>query len=521
MTELSIPRPAAARLRSLDTADLSQVAIWVYLAVAVGAGIFVRLWQINALGFNSDEAVYAGQAASIAHDPELSKFFPVFRAHPLLFQSILSLGFQFGVSDLFGRLLSAGFGVATVILAYQLGSQLYGRRAGLFAGLFMALMPYHVIVSRQVLLDGPMVFFSTLTLYLLARYALSGRAAWLYGAGAAMGLTFLSKETSILLLGAMYAFFALSPSVAIRLRDGLISLGIMALVILPFPISVLLAGRSDTGGQYLVWQLFRRPNHDWMFYPSEVPWAIGPLLIVVALAGLWLLRKERSWRETLLLSWIVVPALFFQLWPVKGFQYLLPIAPAFAVLAGRTLARWSVDADLGSIGKRLANAWVGPVLASVIALSLLIPAWQRVQPAQTDSFLAGSGGVPGGREAGAWINENVPEGGQILTIGPSMGNIVQFYGHRKAYGLAVSPNPLHRNPAYEPVDNPDLLIRSNELQYIVWDSFSADRSSFFSDKLLRYADRYHGRVVHTQTVTVDGPDGETQKEIIVIYEVRP
>ena len=50
----------------------------------------------------------------------------------------------------------------------------------------------------------------------------------------------------------------------------------------------------------------------------------------------------------------------------------------------------------------------------------------------------------------------------MLAIGPSMANIIQFYGHRKAYGLSVSPNPLHRNPVYQPVANPDLLIRDSE-----------------------------------------------------------
>ena len=34
----------------------------------------------------------------------------------------------------------------------------------------LALMPYHVIVSRQVLLDGAETFFATLALYLLASY---------------------------------------------------------------------------------------------------------------------------------------------------------------------------------------------------------------------------------------------------------------------------------------------------------------------------------------------------------------
>ncbi len=109
-----------------------------------------------------------------------------------------------------------------------------------------------------------------------------------------------------------------------------------------------------------------------------------------------------------------------------------------------------------------------------------------------------------------------------MTIGPSMANIIEFYGERIAYGLAVSPNPLHRNPSYEPVINPDLRFRTGEIQYVIWDSFSAARSPFFSDKLLAYAEKYKGRVVHTQAVSVPTAEGVTAlKYIIVIYEVRP
>lgn len=130
--------------------------------------------------------------------------------------------------------------------------------------------------------------------------------------------------------------------------------------------------------------------------------------------------------------------------------------------------------------------------------------------------------MPGVREAGTWIRLHTPEGAKLLTIGPSMANIIQFYGHRKAYGLSVSPNPLHRNPSYEPVTNPDLWLRNGELQYIVWDAYSANRSPVFAEKLLTYARRYHGRVIHTQSITtVDENDQAIQRPVIVIYEVRP
>ena len=48
------------------------------------------------------------------------------------------------------------------------------------------------------------------------------------------------------------------------------------------------------------------------------------------------------------------------------------------------------------------------------------------------------------------------------------------------------------------LNNPDLQIRNSDLQYLIWDSFSADRSSFFSDSLLRFVKRYNGRIIHTE-----------------------
>ncbi|HYM63838.1 MAG TPA: glycosyltransferase family 39 protein [Gaiellaceae bacterium] len=509
---LGLPGRLAARLATA----------WLALPAVLAVGALLRFWELNRFGLNSDEAVYAGQAASIAGQPELSEFFPTFRAHPLLFQSILSVGFHLGGYDLFGRMISAGIGLATVVLAYKLGALLYGRRAGLFAAAFLALMPYHVLVTRQVLLDGPMVFFATLALYLLARYAVTTHPAWLYAAGGAMGLTFLSKETGILLIGSIYAFFALSPEIRIRIRHVAVSLFVMAVVMAPFPLTMMIAGKSETGGEYLVWQLFRRPNHSLTFYPSVVPEAIGLLVVAAAVAGLWLLRREGSWRERLLLAWVAVPAIFFELWPVKGFQYLLPAAPAVAVLAARTFVRWPAEGSLGPPLLRLRRAWLAPAAAGLVFLSLFLSSWQRIRPSPDGTLLAGSGGMPAGREVGRWIDAYLPEGARFMTIGPSMTNIVRYYGHRQAFGLSVSPNPLSRNPAYDPIQNPDLEIRTNELQYLVWDSFSAARSPFFSAKLLRYADRYNGRVVHTESITVRTAKGEkAEKPLIVVYQVRP
>ncbi|HEY6775781.1 MAG TPA: glycosyltransferase family 39 protein [Thermoleophilaceae bacterium] len=498
-----------------------RLAAFLLAGAALVGGVFLRLWQIDELGFNSDEAVYTGQAGSLANLPEFEQFFAIFRAHPLLFQTILSLGFRLELGEPFQRVTAAAFGIATIYLTYRLGTVLYHRRAGLIAALFMALMPYHVVASRQVLLDVPMTFFSTLSLYLIARFAQTRRALWLYAAGGALGLAVLSKETAIVLMAAVYAFLVLRPEVRVRAKQLLLAGGVMAAVVAAFPLALLIAGRSETGGNYLAWQFFRRANHDLFFYPLSVPLAIGPLLIVAAGVGLWLLRRRHSWRETVLLAWVAAPLTFFELYPIKGFQYLLVIAPPLAVLAARTVAFWSPELLPDRLRSRLGGAWVAPLALLVIAVTLAVPSWLRIEPSRATSFLAGSGGVPGGREAGTWIDRNVPKGAQVMTIGPSMANVLQFYGKRKAYALSVSTNPLNRNPSYEPIHNPDLRLRSNQFQYVVWDAFSADRSAFFSRALLGYVDRYNGRVVHTETVTRTSEGRDVREPVIVIYEVHP
>src|SRR5919205_3097376 len=97
--------------------DRATVARWIGIIIVVTVAVGLRVWGLNQLGYNTDEAVYAGQAAAIAKDPTLKEIFPIFRAHPLLFQFVLALGYRFfGVTDLLGRLFSVMAGLATIYI---------------------------------------------------------------------------------------------------------------------------------------------------------------------------------------------------------------------------------------------------------------------------------------------------------------------------------------------------------------------------------------------------------------------
>jgi hypothetical protein len=203
---------------------------------------------------------------------------------------------------------------------------------------------------------------------------------------------------------------------------------------------------------------------------------------------------------------------------VKGYQYLLPIAPAVAALAARAVAHLGtvrVLADRPRV-RRVTVSTAGILLSA----SLIVPTWSLVNPSTSGRFLAGTGGVPGGREAGEWIRSNVADGSQLFAVGPSMANILQFYGHKRVYGLSVSANPHERNPAYAPVSNPDRWIRDGKVQYLVWDSYSAARTPFFTQNLRDLVDKYRGVAVYTASVNVKLPSGGTSaKPMVIVYQV--
>jgi Dolichyl-phosphate-mannose-protein mannosyltransferase len=543
---LAIPAGSALAIPAVSAPTVARrIRSWLLfpglpLTAIMGLAVFLRLWQLTAVGFNSDEAVYTGSASAIAGNHTLTAMFPVFRAHPLLFQTLLSLALRIHDTDWTARAFAAAIGVATVGVTYLLGRRLYGIGAGLIAALLLAVMPYHVVVSRQVLLDGLMTACATAALYCVVRYVESGRLSWLLAGGSMMGAAVLSKETSIVLLGGLYAFFVLTPSARMRARHLLLTFLLLVTEIAVWPVMVRLSGHSRTGQSYLLWQIFRRPNHSAWFYFTVLPAWIGPALLAAVLAGLIWLRKEATWRERLLLAWLIVPVLFLSLWPLKGFEYLLPVSPPLAVLAGRTLARplsrpewlgrrpgwlrWpGTLAKPGWITRpqALPRAAMG-VLAAATAVSMAIPAWQRIEPSASASFLAGSGGMNGGREAGDWVLHNIPQGARLLAIGPSVANVLEFYGHHQVSALSISPDPRNRNPTYSPVSNPDLALRRGEFQYVVWDAYTADRSAFFANQARRLALKYHGVAVYTSTVSVRASSGpEVVEPVIIIYEVHP
>jgi 4-amino-4-deoxy-L-arabinose transferase-like glycosyltransferase len=59
--------------------------------------------------------------------------------------------------------------------------------------------------------DTPLAFFTTLTLFALARLMETGRSKWWFAVGAALGFAFMSKYTAVLLLPGVFLWMLASP----------------------------------------------------------------------------------------------------------------------------------------------------------------------------------------------------------------------------------------------------------------------------------------------------------------------
>jgi hypothetical protein len=504
---------AADELVRVPDAGQSGWRRWMVPAAVfaiIGIALFVRMIHLTALGFNSDEAVYTGQAGALAGVGSYARNFSPFRAHPLLLQTVLAM--QIVLLDRVSEFVSRGTvvlaGVGAVYATYRLGRQLYGVAVGLAAALVLAVMPYHVFISRQVLLDVPAGLAVLLAFAALYRYEGYETRRLLYLAGALAGIACVIKETMIVFAPAALLYLLWAGLLRkTRLRDMVTALVLMLVPLLPFISTRFFFSGSSSGG-YIVYQLFREPNHPAWYFPVVFWIFITPVATLAIAYGVFIAAARRTRGDKLLLSWLIVFGAFFQFWPTKLLPYAIVLVPAMALLGARGVA--DAARRLRAHHSMRITAAATAAVALAVLVPMLGPAWRAGDVIRDSSF---SGPLTtdvevqdfaGGREVGTWFAQHTPTNTTVLTMGPSVGNLVSFYGDRDFYALSVSQDPKLRNPAYRPIQNPDSEIRQMHVQYAIWDAYTADRAPFYSQRLMNYVQKYSGTPVYS--VWVAGND---------------
>lgn len=186
-------------------------AYFIILSVLIFIGaLFLRVYKLDQVpaSLNWDEVAAGYNAFTIANwskDEYGNKFPVVFTSfkddkHPV--HIYITAGFVklFGLSDFVVRLPSAILGAITVLLLILLGEIFFKSKvAGLFAGLFLALSPYHLQFSRGLWESNFALFFYILALVLFY-FGLSKRKWLLPLSFLSFGISFYAYHSSKILV---------------------------------------------------------------------------------------------------------------------------------------------------------------------------------------------------------------------------------------------------------------------------------------------------------------------------------
>jgi 4-amino-4-deoxy-L-arabinose transferase-like glycosyltransferase len=139
----------------------------------------------------------------------------------------------FGYHPLSILIPEAVIGVATVVLIYDLVRRLFGRAAGLIAGVALATTPITVAMSRHNNPDALVALCCVAALWFFVRAIEDGRTRWIVLSGVMVGLGFETKMGIALVVvpGIVLAWLWLRPRGWRRAADQLIAGGIAMLVV--------------------------------------------------------------------------------------------------------------------------------------------------------------------------------------------------------------------------------------------------------------------------------------------------
>jgi 4-amino-4-deoxy-L-arabinose transferase-like glycosyltransferase len=363
--------------RGITAAAIRPRRVDLLLLIVVAVPLLLTAQGLELL--DPDEGLYADIAKTMAVTGDwilpLFNGLPYLEKPPLYFWlGGLTLRAQPG-SELALRLWSALSALGTVLLAWRMARRLYGRDAGLAAGLALATTVGYALYVRKASTDFVFVLCLTLALYGFLRDTTrpgAGRARFLvFYAGSALAL--LSKGLIGLAFPVLIVALTLLWVRDLSWRELNLARGAGVFAALALPWHAIVAWREPGLFWFYVMdnQVLRFLNVR-AFIEDDVP--VGTLAFLV-LTFIWffpwsvfaLARPARStapgarWR-VLMVIWVAVVLAFFALSRSKLEYYALPAFPALAVMVG---AGWASGRD---IGRWLAAGVTGSVLVGLAAL---------------------------------------------------------------------------------------------------------------------------------------------------------
>jgi 4-amino-4-deoxy-L-arabinose transferase-like glycosyltransferase len=319
-------------------------------------------------------------------------FFPVLDK-PMFFYWLIAISYTaFGVNEWAARLTSVLAALGCFALVYRFARIRWGAWEALWSGLILISGVEFFILSRVVIFDMSLTFCITLALYSFyeaahAEQPMRRRIYCVLMYGALAGGTLIKGLVGLLIPGLVIFFYLLLANRWSILRSVYLMPGAVLFLALAGPWYLLAEARNPGFLRYYLWN-----EHFGRFatasFDREQPWYF--LLAVLAVGFLpWSMLLpsviKRFWSQSLddrkifLLSWSILPLIFFSLSSSKLAHYILPIFPALSILTATTLTGMFQN-PVGNVKRPLAFVWV---LQSVSILYLVLGSiWPAILPGQ-------------------------------------------------------------------------------------------------------------------------------------------
>jgi 4-amino-4-deoxy-L-arabinose transferase-like glycosyltransferase len=384
---LSLPVGAAlARQPALWVAALAFV---LYLPPAVSviqldpdSAEFIDIARrlVAGEGFTLGIRAYHVGEPEVVHDA-LERRAPLY---PLVVAAILRAGFGPHALQVFNALLAS----ASAALLCAIGTSLFDRRTGTLAGLLAAISPPMLIFMVPPMTEALAIFLTLLAAWLLVRNLNDPRPWPFASAGAALGLGYLTRPMTAVLVGALVFGVVTATRHKRKLLRPVATLLVgLGIFVVPITLHALVTSGSLTSSRqtylYAVYEstdVHRNASLQPVATPIEFILANREFVAEAALENARdyaaMLFLSNKWLLPLLPAWpLAVLALFRGMYPRAAWLILL-LAAANFIFYSLTWAPWARRYQLLTLLCLLPFAVDG--LARLGLARLKLPVWRRI-----------------------------------------------------------------------------------------------------------------------------------------------
>ncbi|MBI1850384.1 MAG: glycosyltransferase family 39 protein [Planctomycetes bacterium] len=346
------------------------------LAVLVVVGALTLFYRLGSIGLiDADEPRYSEAAREMRERGDL--LVPWLNGEPrlnkpaLVYWAIAASQSLFGTNEWASRLPSGLAALATTIVIYRWARRRSGSTAAAFSALVFVTSPLVVMVARLAIPDMALTAFETFAVLNLYRSDRAShersRSRARLAAWASLGLAAMTKGPVgvVVPLLVLVVFLALEGRLGnVRRLFSMPALALFVAISLPWYVAVGFALGFREGFELLVHEtLYRYSSASFHSEPMTFflgVFAVGFLPWIPSLAAALAIRPddEGARERRFLLAWIGVVLVFFSLSPSKLPTYILPLAPAVALLVGTTFDR-AVRASASARERTFARLAVG------------------------------------------------------------------------------------------------------------------------------------------------------------------